>query len=116
MQGAIIARLKQGSIKNVIPFGSKKHGLPPYVVVKIEQGAGRINIRVILRIEQGAQQLYRPYMFKEVSDLLTGFRSTDEHGNTFIVRDSGEWGEASALTDDRTLAMERTFFVPFRPR
>jgi len=116
MQGKIIARLKEGSIKNVLPFGSESYGLPPYVVVKLENGPGRINVRIILRIEQGAQQLYRNYLFSEVSDLLKDWRATDEYGNTFILWDSGDWSEVSALTDDNTLSMERIFYVPFRPR
>ena len=115
MQGRIIARLKEGSIKNVVPFGTERYGLPPYVIVKLETGHQRINVRIILRIPQGTQQLYRPYLFSEVSDLLKDWMSTDENGNTFIVWDSGDWSEASALTDDNTLSMERIFYVPFRP-
>jgi len=48
--------------------------------------------------------------------LLKDWMSTDENGNTFIVWDSGDWSEASALTDDNTLSMERIFYVPFMPR
>jgi len=114
MQGDIIARLKTGSIKNIIPFGSDTFGLPPYVVVKTETGINQIRVRIILHIEQGTQQLYKPYIFDELSELLKNYRGKDNFGNNFILRDSGDWKEASAVSDDKTLSMERIFYSPFR--
>lgn len=114
MQGSIIERLKTGSIKNVVPFGTDTFGVPPYVVVKLETGNERITVRVILHIEQGTQQLYRKYLFEEVSTLLRNWRGKDNSGNNFILRDTGDWSEVSALTDDNSLSMERIFYVPFR--
>jgi len=115
MQGSIIRRLKEGSIPNVLPYGSDRYGLPPCVVVKMETGFDRINVRVIVCFEQGAQALYRPYVFGELSALLRNWRSTDDFGNTFILRDSKDWREASALPNANMLAMERTFYAPYRP-
>jgi len=116
MQGKIIARLKEGSIKSILPYGTDAYGLPPFVVVKLERGFDRINVRIILHVAQGAQALYRPYLFGEVSELLRNWRATDEFGNTFILRDTGDWSEASALSAANTLTMERIFYAPFRPR
>jgi len=116
MQGSVIRRLKEGSIPNVLPYGVDRYGVPPYVIVKLENGIERINVRIIVCFEQGAQALYRPYVFDELGALLRNWRSTDDFGNTFILRDSKDWREATALPDANILAMERVFFAPYRPR
>jgi len=114
MQGAIIKRLKEGSLRRVVPFGTSTFGVPPYVVVRLEKDLDVVNIRVFVHFEQGAQQLYRPYVMGELSELLLNHRFTDSEGNVFEVYDTGRWDEASAVSDDNTLSMERIFYVPFR--
>jgi len=109
----VVARLKTGSIKNVVPFGSD---LPaaPYVVVKPESGpVGRL-LRIIAHRAQGEQLKLEDYVFGELSTLLSGFESTDRHGNLFKVRSTEEWIDVAAVSDDSTISMERVFYVPQR--
>jgi hypothetical protein len=112
MLAKIVAALKNGSIKNVVPFG---YPLPssPYVVVKLEYNPIGRMIRVIAHMSQGDQLELEDYIFKESSDLLSGFESTDRYGNTFHIYDYGEWSEVVANNDDSTISMERIFYVPF---
>lgn len=108
----IVAKLKTGSIKNVVPFGS---ALPAgrYVVVKPESGPNETRrFRIIPHVAQGEQITLENYLFNEVSTLLSGFQSTDRHGNNFKVLDTGEWTDIVAENDDSTISMERVFYVP----
>jgi hypothetical protein len=113
MVAEVVSRLKTGTIKSVVPFGS---ALPsaPYVVVKTKAGMGRRDLRIIAHAKQGSSQTLEDYVFEELSDLLRGFSSTDRHGNPFKVLDAEEWTDVEAVSDDSTISMERVFYVPQR--
>jgi hypothetical protein len=108
----VVARLKTGSIKNVVPFGSR---LPaaPYVVVKEEPAPGNeVRFRVIAHMVEGQDLALRSYIFNELSGLLSGFEADSSSGNHFQIDDPGEWYAVGAVSDDSTISMERCFYAP----
>ena len=93
MLAKVVAQLKRGSIKNVVPYGSP---LPTgrYVVVRQENaGANLSRFRVVPHMEQGAQAALSAYAFTELSTLLSGFESADANGNKFKLEEPAarEW-------------------------
>ena len=110
----IVSRLKTGSIKSVISFGESKLPQAPYVVVRGEVGDGVRNLRIIVHMGPGCQELLEKYLFGELSDLLLGYVIQDKAGNTNKIRDSYEWTDVAPLSDDGTISMERVFYVPHR--
>lgn len=111
----IVAKLKTGSIKAVVPFGTK----PPtgnYVVVKQEPVSGNMTrFRIIPHMVQGSQVALNDYIFHELSDLLTGFESDDSNVNHFKLEEppeGAEWTGVGATSDDGTISMERCFYAP----
>ena len=113
MTAAIVTRLKTGTIKNVVPFGSKPPA-PPYIVVKCERVEGIRNVRVWVHHNQGYQKDIEKYVFNTLSVLLRNWTGTDSSGNTFRLKDADEYNEIVAVNDDSTLSMERVFYAPFR--
>lgn len=109
----IVARLKTGTIKNVVPFGSKLLSAP-YVVVKPEIGIGGRIFRIICHRIPGEQMQIEDYIFDELSDLLTNFKSKDRYENTFKILATEDWSDITTENDDGTISMERLFFVPQR--
>ena len=115
----IIAQLKTGSIKNVVPFG-KNLPAAPYVVVRMEKHIAGRGIRVIAHVtkgETGADVIQLDnYIMDEVITLLHDFTNTDRFGNRFNVRDTGEWTDVGPESDDSTISMERLFYAPMLTR
>ena len=113
MTSAIVARLKTGTIKNVVPFGSKPTAVP-YIVVKCESGTGVRTVRVTVHHNQGYQKDIEKYVFNNLSVLLRNWTGKDSSGNFFRLKDADEYNEIVAVNDDSTLSMERVFYAPFR--
>lgn len=115
---AVIGRLKTGSVKNVILFGdSDKMPPPPYVCVKTEPGAmnDRLNFRILLRRKQGEQTLLDKYIFEELGELFNGHVWLEKSdGGKFRMMNNNDWYGPYASEDDKTIAMERIFYVPKR--
>jgi hypothetical protein len=111
----IVAQLKTGSIKNVVPFSS---ALPsaPYVVVKPEALPYGRGFRVIAHASKGSNIVLENYTMDEVITLLHDFSSTDRFGNHFTIKDTGEWTDVAAVSDDSTISMERLFYAPMLTR
>ena len=112
MKPKVVARLKTGSIKNVVPFGSS---LPvaPYVVVREEPAPGNeVRFRIIAHMAQGQDIALRAYIFTELSTLLSGFSALSSVGNQFELEDRQEWYPVGAVGDDNTISMERCFYAP----
>jgi hypothetical protein len=110
----IVAKLKTGSIKNVVPFGTKPAAIP-YVVVKQEPARGNeTRFRIIAHMVQGAQVALNDYIFHELSHLLTGFEADDSNTNHFKIEEPNEkeWSGVAAVSDDNTISMERSFYAP----
>jgi hypothetical protein len=112
----VIAKLKTGSVKNVVPFGSP---LPsaPYVVVKEEKAEGnRTRFRVITHMAQTVANVLAldTYTKSELSTLLGDFEADDRFGNYFKLEepDEIEWTGVGAVSDDSTISMERCFYAP----
>ncbi|MDR1952364.1 MAG: hypothetical protein LBQ37_02470 [Elusimicrobiota bacterium] len=108
----VYEQIKTGSIKNVVFFGdSDKMPPPPYVVIKTE--ADNMNHRLIFRFivhrVMGEQDLIDFYIRKELRDLLSDV-ATEQGNIRFYSTD--EWVGVQARSDDNTISMERTFFVP----
>jgi hypothetical protein len=114
MQTKVVAKLKTGSIKNVVPFGSPLP-VPPYVVVK-EENAGNhmVRFRIIPHMAQGGTIQLRAYVFTELPTLLADFESTDVNGNHFKLEEPWprEWQDVIPASDDSTISMERSFYAP----
>lgn len=111
----IVARLKTGSIKDVVVFGAKLPGKDRYVVARPEAlPDGRRGIRVIAHFPGGQTESMEKYVLGELSGLLDGFRFTDAVGNVNVTHDTGEWTDYAVTSDDGTISMERLFYVPMR--
>lgn len=112
----IVAQLKTGKIKNVVPFGSGNLPAPPYAVVKMENdglGRGRM-VRIIGHMLPGQQTFLEDYMFNDVSVLLDGLKMISRHGNRNILETENEYTDIVANNDDGTISMERRFILPSR--
>lgn len=112
----IVAKLKTGKIKNVVPFGSGNLPAAPYVVVKMESdglGRGRL-VRIIAHMLPGQNTFLEDYIFNDVSVLLEGFETTSRHGNRNVLETENEYTDIVANNDDGTISMERRFILPSR--
>ena len=107
----IVAKLKTGSVKAVVPFGSKLPA-PPYTVVKPEivPGVGR-RFRIIAHRAQGDQTLLEDYIL-EVLGLLRFFQATSRHGALNRLGLEESITDVVALSDDSTISMEAAFIMP----
>jgi len=116
MNTAVINRLKEGSIKNVILFGdSEKMVSPPYVVVKPEPGANsdKQNFRIIVHRIQGENDFSEKYIFEELPVLFArNIWLEDGSGKRFRIMNNGDWYGPIAQNDDGTIAYERIFYAP----
>lgn len=124
MIAEIIARLKTGSITNVIPFGSATPSTVPYIVVKPETNNKGRGVRIILHYKQGANMYvsggitYTPmddYIYNELPSLLSEWTMANNHGESMTVHDTGEITDITAVSDDNTIAMERLFYISMLP-
>jgi predicted glycosyltransferase len=115
----IVARLKSGSVPNVVPFGSSLPS-PPYVVVRPEtvpatslSGSttqGR-RFRVIAHFEQGQQVMLEDYL-REAISLLQNYQATSRHGAVNRLGLVESITDIAAVSDDATISMEAAFFMP----
>jgi hypothetical protein len=110
----VVEKLKTGSIKNVVPFGSP---LPvaPYVVVREENAGGNVTrFRVIAHMTQANVLALDTYAKVELGTLLAGFEALDRFGNRFRLEEPvvKEWTGVGAISDDSTISMERSFYAP----
>jgi hypothetical protein len=107
----IVAKLKTGTIKNVVPFGTKLPA-PPYVVVKPEivPGTGR-RFRVIAHRLQGEQSQLEDYV-REAIALLDEFQATSRTGKLNALGNVESITDIGAVSDDSTISMEAAFIMP----
>ena len=114
----VVAKLKTGSVKNVVPFGSKLPA-PPYVVVKEEPtGLGYTRYRIIAHFlgpskDTEAQIMpLRTYCRKELYDLLAFVELTGSRGRRFILSPLGPDGTLTTTNSDSTISQEAVFTMP----
>jgi len=115
MTKAIIIKLKTGTIKHIIQYGSKRPP-PPYVVVKPERdilGRGRA-FRIIAHYEPGQQAWLEDYVRSELMTLLDGFAAESRHGNDNLLFTESDYTDIIVDNDDGTISMERRFLMPSR--
>ena len=112
----IVARLKTGSIPDVVAFGTSTLPAPPYVVVKPERdalGRGRA-FRIVPHAEPDQQVFLEDYLREELSTLLDGYTAESRLGNRNQVYSENDWSDIIGNNDDGTISMERVFLVPSR--
>lgn len=110
----IVAQLKTGKVKNVVPFGVASLPAPPYVVVKQERDPtenGTI-YRIIAHYAPGQVTFLEDYIQKDIPDLLDGFKTLTRHGNYQKIEITDEWSGLVPDNDDQTISMEKVFLVP----
>jgi hypothetical protein len=110
----IVAKLKTGSVKNVVPFGSPLP-IPPYIVVREENAGGNLTrFRVIAHMTQANVLTLDTYVKGELGTLLAGFEGDDRFANHFKLEEpiDKEWTGVGAVSDDNTISMERSFYAP----
>lgn len=111
----IVEQLKTGSIKNVYAFGQiTTTPEAPYIIVKPEAVQDLRNFRIFVHYPPAYNLDIEDYVFNELSDLLKNFQATDRYGNTVTVKDNESYTDLVTDNDDKTISMERTFYVPFR--
>lgn len=115
MYGAIITKLKTGTIKTVVMYGATRPA-PPYVVVRPEAdplGRGRL-FRIIAHFSQGQQSWLEDYIRLELPQLLDDFSATTRHGNTNMTINNNEYVDIIVDNDDKTISMEGRYLMPSR--
>jgi hypothetical protein len=113
MTPAIINRLKEGWIKNVVAFGTTDAPATPYIVVRMmsQPGVGR-QVVIFVHMDPDQQVDLEDFVFNDLSVLLTDFRGVSRHGNHFKVSAVEEWQEIVTQNDDGSISMERRFLLP----
>lgn len=117
MVNDIIARLKKGSIPNVVPFANgMKVPPPPYVVVKPEAGAvpGTRQYRIIVHHNQGMFDVLEKYTLVELDSLLRN-GVEDGKGGRYKLYANG-YTDITAEPGGDTCFMERLYTVPLTIR
>jgi hypothetical protein len=109
---AVVAKLKTGSVTNVVPLGVSQLPSPPYVVVKPEQTTAGRRFRIIGHFLPGQQTFLEDYIRNEVPALLDGAVLTSRHGNENRLELLEEYGDLTVGNDDKTISMERCFLLP----
>jgi hypothetical protein len=115
LNSAIIAKLKEGTVKSVALFSDGMElPPPPYVVVKPESGMipGTRQYRIIAHTEQGRLDELENYIFTELPELLLNARLEDEEGRAYKLH-GGDWSDVRP-EQDGTICMERVFYIPFK--
>jgi len=109
----IIARLKEGSIKNVV-LSSDSPGVPepPYVVVQPEAGviSNTRQYRITVHYNQGMFDALNEYTMNEIDKLLPGYID-DKDGSRFKLYKSG-YTDLTPKPDGKTIFMERIYYSP----
>lgn len=115
MISSIVAKLKTGTYKNVVPYGYGSLPAAPYIVVKQEQDilSRGTAFRIIAHFLPGQLIAMEKYIRNELSNLLSGFSGTTTAGNDFTLQDDyNVFPETIISNDDKTIAMERVFYTP----
>jgi len=114
MISKVIAKIKTGSIKKVVPYGWARPA-PPYVVVRTEQDALRRGVifRIFWHFAQGGQALLDDYD-GEIQTLLDGFNADSRKGNTNQLHVEPDYQDIIINNDDDTISRERRFLMPSR--
>lgn len=112
----IVAKLKTGSVSNVVPFGSEGGLTPPYTVVKQENGLmpGWLYFRIIAHFIPAQICQCDDYIRNEVHTLLNNFISESRHGNLNQLL-AEENNRTPVINDDGTLSMESLYGMPGVP-
>jgi hypothetical protein len=109
----IVAKLKTGSVPNVVPFGVGNLPAAPYVVVKREGHLLGIGYRVIAHFDAGQQILLEDYITDECIGLLQDFTAVTRRGNDQTLKfDDDEQPTIVTSNDDGTISAEHVFYVP----
>jgi hypothetical protein len=109
----VVAKLKTGTITNVVPYGYGIKQAPPYVVVKREAFGNFWRWRIIAHVKPGQNITLDDYLFEEVPTLLNGFSAETRNGNTQMLDDySNEFQDIAPQSDDGTISAERIFYSP----
>lgn len=110
----IVAKLKEGKIKNVVPYGkAKPMPAAPYIVVKEESDPldrGTI-YRVIIHVAAGGNIFLKTFM-AEAQALLDNFEDETYLGNWQRIYADCQMSGTIVDNDDGTIAMERTYLSP----
>lgn len=109
----IIAKLKTGTIKNVIPYGMDSLPAPPYIVVKPIGGNNTRVYEIFVHMKPGQQTFLEDYIFNDLSNLLSDYKTTSRHGNLNKVYDDDQYSDI-IKNDDGTISMSRNFIVPLK--
>ncbi len=111
----IIEKLKTGSIKNVVPYGTIPLPAPPYVVVRPEaDGLGRGKIfRIFAHFLPGQNIFLEDYIQKDLTNLLRYFTATTRHGNSNKLFTEQDYSDI-IVNDDGTISKERRFLMQSR--
>lgn len=112
MLGAIITRLKTGTYKTVVPFGSARPE-PPYVVVKPMADFRGRRFWIYIHMQPGQQAWMENYIFGELTTLLDDYVAEDRHENTHELLTDSEYQDIMT-NDDGTISMGRPFLMPSR--
>ena len=113
MVKAIIARLKEGSIKDVVLFSnSVQFPGPPYVVVKPETGIreNTRQFRIIVHHKEGMFDELQQYTLVELDKLLSG-TIADDDGSRFKLHKAG-YTDITAEPEGDTYFMEKLYMIP----
>lgn len=109
----VVAQLKTGVIKAVVPFGARDLPPAPYIVVKEEPAPdlGYTRFRVIYHALPGQILPMRTYVRKDLMTLLDDKTLTGTGGNVNVIESLGEIGPTVMSNDDGTISQERTFRI-----
>jgi len=119
MNTAIINRLKEGSVKNVILFGESKTITPPYVILKPEtpedENNDKQNFRISIHRNLGENAKCEAYIFTELPALFNNRTWLEMDGGCkFRLMNSGDWYGPLLSDEGNTVFYERIFFAPRR--
>jgi hypothetical protein len=112
---AIIAKLKTGSIPNVVLFSDiDVFPEPPYVVVKPEFGVlpNTRQFRIIAHHQKGRFDALENYVMVELDALIAG-EVEDNEGNRYKLYANG-FTDITPEPVDNTYFMEKFYYSPLR--
>jgi hypothetical protein len=115
MVSKIYARLKTGSISNVVVYGSSRLPPSPYVVIKpMVDSLGRGTIyKIFVHMDPGNQLELIEYTRNELYNLLHNFSATTDSGNYKKIKVlEGDVEYPAPASDDGTISMSRSFLSP----
>lgn len=114
MIDVIVAKLKTGSVKNVVMFGSAPPlPSPPYDVVREEvTNLGYTRYRVISHFSPGQVLPLRSHVRKEIYQLLAYVELTGSGGRRNTLFPLGPDGTLTTSNSDGTISQEAIFTMP----